>query len=354
MPRPGDKVSILDLEWPENFAGFPGVDGRDSLRNVVMDLSRCAWHDSGRFQTIEPGSYSVSFVRTRNGMKSYFRVCGDTVFHTGYETRILNLRDSAGFCHMVFPREDGSQASALFRLNGTYSHDRAAARYGMAETFTGRMKGLILPTGDTISDIRYVLSRTRANSDVSIRPDNLIDAYSDSVPFDVVATMELYAEGYRYPLVELQQKSSYYRNAFLRTETGAVMIPPHEQTYSLREDPYNEDIRRRIEEENNERRILSEDGDDDKDDDDDAPLKDVRCVVEGGTLHLSFDSSVGAGFLSLVISDISGIPRKTIPRVPIREGLNTLDIDCSSLAPQEYAMFLEFGDVVMNLKFTLR
>lgn len=348
-PRPGDRLHAFIIEWDAETAALPEFDDRKSYSDTVWDLTRCGYIDNRYIISYERGKTEDEIIEVLDGYrKNYLRVAGDTIFRIGYESRNLLMNDSVGVVRSVFSLDRDSLVRKPFQFAGIYSMEHSAVRYGECTSHSGRLGTVILPDGDTITDVRYVRTTETFNSDLSLDSDRLITAYSDSLPRSVVSTVDCYAPGYRYPILSVTRTDRIIGDSRVTPKFDALVCPPYEQELDVANDRANEDMRADI---SGSRRGENDGGFGNPGQE---TIRDVNVTIEGNTLAIGFESGEPTGFIELIVSDSSGIRYRHQPRVPITEGKNDLTLDCSGMPPQEYALMLICGTQTLRLKFTLR
>lgn len=347
FPRAGDRLHYYRIGWDEEIASIPEFEERHSYTDSVWDMSQCGYLDNNFIIRYDRGMTGNDIVVTISNLeKRYMALCGDTVFLRGYENRNLFMSDSVGSMRRVYGSDMDSIHERGFKYCGKYSYNRPAIRCGKSSTFSGRLGTLIFPTGDTVNDVMYIRTDDISNSDISLDEDKLIKSFSDSLPMSHISIVECYAPGYRYPVLNLRRIDRVAPDTEVFRSYVAEICPPSEQRASIYDDDENTLVLDEIAEQAEKCQSPSHQKPD--------PIQNVSLSLEGNNLNLYFDSVISTGEVELIISDSGGIRYLHHPRRSITQGRNHLDVDCSGMPAQEYALLLIYGDQVWRLKFTLR
>lgn len=141
----------------------------------------------------------------------YQELCGDTLKCTANENRSSIMHYDRPEIMLIYPVSFGFRSSGYFHGSGLYFDKRRTVAAGENETYADASGTLILPEGDTLTDVlrvtsirRFILRQMPKDStqaDVSIN-----DYLASAAKNDVITTecRRWYAAGYRYPLLETQ------------------------------------------------------------------------------------------------------------------------------------------------------
>lgn len=141
----------------------------------------------------------------------YQELCGDTLKCTANENRSSIMHYDRPEIMLIYPVSFGFRSSGYFHGTGLYFDKRRTAAVGENGTYADASGTLILPEGDTITDVlrvtsirRFILRQMPKDStqtDVSIN-----DYMASAAKNDIITTecRRWYAAGYRYPLLETQ------------------------------------------------------------------------------------------------------------------------------------------------------
>lgn len=336
LPRPGDKI-----ETDRAFLSSPGEAGK----NVV-------WNFSG--VNLESASENIRFllrglncigVKHRGHCNDY-RVTGDTLLYTGYENRTVKMMDSIPAIKMIYPMAYGDSCRSVFVLRGKHSVNLDAYSYGTAEVCADGLGTLVLPGGDSISDVIRVCSELRVHGSLSLKTAGNSVVDRSDVPASVMRQYEWYAQGYRYPLLTVNEEWQETEQGLTLSKRESFIISRFNQEYSVKADPANEDQRELIAK--NTARPETDYGSNT------PSIHDVKVSASNGKLAIVFESGADNGIVEFAVSDSSGISYLNIPRHRITEGENQIEADCTQLPPGEYALLLVCGPERYSYTFTCR
>lgn len=231
MIRSGDKLIKQTVESTN-----PGQAGED----IIWDFSR---------QKITNKEHYLSYIEYQDSIiigyenRTYYkyRSINDTLYMTGYSTPTQFTSYIAPICHLPFPFS--YKDSVSFSLNGIGRYcDRIDLQIHGNETLQADAWGtIILPSNDTLHHALRLHSERRIANRAS--PHNIISAElpppipSDSITIYTekdsmqthITTYRWYADGYRYPVFETKESTSYLYGKKIYHHSTAYLYSPDKQ-----------------------------------------------------------------------------------------------------------------------------
>ena len=221
LPHDGDLLTKTGYEWID----FPSD-------TTVWDMSHAVETGESREMRWRVLGDSL-FVRTESGTQHIYRLSGDTLWHTGSENRLTQLRDSVPLAFLRFPFMVGDTLRTPFYYHGRYSGNNAVAAAGWS-TVEGVAVGTLILPADTVSGVLLVQqtceSRVRVSPFAEADP---ISADSDSLLRHVECQRWWYSPGYRYPLAESRESVFLSGAAVQGRNLSLHLCSPAEQEYAL-------------------------------------------------------------------------------------------------------------------------
>lgn len=246
--RAGDRMGMYYINLASNYA-FQDTS--------LYDFSLCA---IGETHIIKFSEYKDTLLSSyENRSVTLYDMRSDTITSIAFRKPGLNINYARPELTMCFPMEPGKSASGYFFAegkDGVVGYVRHAGKSmvsAMPETAT-----LITPDKDTINntlvvtytrDAATIMSQDFTRSYMRTRNKEIlsndsIDKYltTDSITHSVQRRC-WYAQGYRYPIIDIRQYKVYhYRNATDST-TIALYYGTISQENDIMNDPENEIIR---------------------------------------------------------------------------------------------------------------
>ena len=157
----------------------------------------------------------------------YYRQQDSALFLLGYENPLTLVHYEEPLCLMRYPSDTSRIVNQNYWAQTIYSSEKGYGTKGLVSTFSDADGSLILPSGDTISQVTRIKT---IQTSLSSEQDTI-----SLMPL-TVETYKWYAEGYRYPLFEtLRIIKGGDGHEIFRT---AYFYPPEAHTY-LEDDPAN-------------------------------------------------------------------------------------------------------------------
>lgn len=230
--RPGDRVEIEKLN-----ISSPGKSGK----NIVWDFSNASTISNSDYISFSLAGENEICKRI-NGTRIYYKQFNDTLWWTGFENRIVKMRDSIPAIKYKYPVCFGDSCSGNYLFTGHHSINYNSVTKGEVSTLVDGKGRLILPTGDTINNVlRTKFISSTSGYSIGIKQ-------IDSIPIDsinkvVYAQYEWYAPGYRYPVLTYNETGYYTSGSYNKIDSEAYIISRDNQLYAIKADSDNEVLR---------------------------------------------------------------------------------------------------------------
>lgn len=216
----------------------------DALKgqNVLWDFSN--W---------EPKSQSFTskyFDTGLNSMSKYehrtfynYKLKDDTLFLCGYKNYTANVSYLLPEVSLIYPLVYGDSTSNYFYGVGNYSNHTDLRVYGKKNVSIDAFGALILPSGDTVSNVIRVHSEKvmqyQFDSGVSLKLDSLSIPSIDSIAKCLNSSLDLikmdvfewYMEGYCKPIFETVRNTIYESGKPYKYFSTAFCCPIEEMRY---------------------------------------------------------------------------------------------------------------------------
>ena len=251
LPRHGDRLVKQQIAYEK-----PGSGGE----NIIWDFRDIIPVDEyyNLNYNVE-GMHSDTIVGTENRTMYYYKLYSDSLLLLGYENPTTLLNYSKPELLLVFPFFYGCVLTDYFDGKGKYCNRLNVHICGKSTVTADATGGLLLPGGDTLRNVMRIHVQKRMVESIvpvmdrySLQKDSIsFDLKCDSIDFRLqkastflkIDTWYWYAEGYRYPVFETV-KSTIFRNGKWSDHfLTSFYYPPHEQYYTLKNDPDNQVMR---------------------------------------------------------------------------------------------------------------
>lgn len=336
MPRCGDSLVVCAVSELPLYAV-----------NCNMDLSGV---HIGRRSEFVHKACNDTMTTTAFGTVARFLLSGDTLVLSGYENRRMLVEYDTPPPILRWPFMPGDSVGGPFEGRAAWCSRMYARIKGNAWSVADRLSSLVLPSGDTITNVirlRHVrethhITYDSINNWGMLRRTAMQDAssiFSKCQPVRTETTA-LFAIGWRYPILvaEVTQDMGGRR-------VSAILCTPTEQARqnydmdnALRRDTLVHEV--------GENAIL-------RNASPPVHIISIRYDDMVDMLHVSCEAAADTE-VTLRIADSSGILwRESTDMVPA--GLsNTLHVDCSGLRHGQYALLVTCGAERQSFKFSIR
>ncbi|MBD5231513.1 MAG: hypothetical protein HDS66_05105 [Bacteroidales bacterium] len=331
MPRCGDK---LDIILYENIA--PGPAGK----NILWDFSQSCV--SNKSTTLSYMGNDNELITARfNKYRLHYTLRNDSLLWHGYEDRTISLIDSIGALSLKFPASYGDSCSFFFNMQGKYYLEHLAEETGIGYTKVDGKGTIIMPDGDTITNVLRVYRMYKGTPVVTASNRSLKLKEQNTSQETEYREYDWYAYGYRYPVFSIRETCICETGPNRSLNSFAYMFSRHSQEVDIKNDTANESARK---ENQNHYEIESKE----------SPLSNLYLTDNGPQLCLTFDYSGDNATISLIVSDSFGISYIFMPKTPIHQGYNEIIIPAHELQKGEYALLLNLNEERISLKFQHR
>ncbi len=353
MPRGGDVLERLSAEPMP--AGEPG-------KNCFWDFSEIAETGASTRRHIAVGDTVLAAIE--GGTMRRYRINGDSLVSTGYESRTIVFHDSLPYAERVFPVAYGQKISGNFYFTGRYAQDRDIETGGTVTVEADATGRMLLPSLDTLDNVLRIRTETSAWIRVLRHYEAIGDcATTDSLPSYRKTVYEWYAPGYRYPVFETRL-CKYYERGRECGGYGVSYYYPEAEQESLADDPRNQAIRDEIffkerglyadgrggyrgeaESENN--------GNGDGSREQGGMVGGITTSATPSEVAIRFDVSGGGVTIGMTLADLYGRVYGYIPEHSVDEGSHTETIDTSGLMPGDYVLTIfvdgaKHDEIILN------
>lgn len=340
MFRPNDRIIKQQIEYK-----FPGDSGED----VIWDFNHLQ-PVNDEYELLYEGD-SVIIGREHRTCYKYL-LQNDSLFFLGFENATTFFKNNQPELYLEFPIVYGKKNETYFYGQGKYSAVFNILSCGKSYIEADAYGKLILPDGEMLHNVLRVHRKKVINTQMiplhnpdSLSYDNL---FSDNIEFLLnndslrieTNTYSWYVEGYRYPVFETINTTTYKFDNVVSNSNTAFLFTPVEQYYGLDEDSYNS-LKR-------ERSSLNGDSADKCENDSSEDSKDLSEIIEliidvnANTLRISYHLPEGSD-VRLLLSDVQGwlVYSGNMGNQP--EGSHVAEIDLSALMPGEYGLGIFIG-----------
>lgn len=229
--RAGDHV-IWDFS--ELHAVNPEYKLAYDLPRVVQDTLYILGRDTFYVKDFPNGELLVG---TEHSTMYYYRIADDRLLLLGYENPLNLFRYTFPVVSAAYSLKSGQKLSGNYRSEGLYSGKEEMQSEGMFCIEDDARGMLILPSGDTLSDVtRQKMVRT-AKTPVRINTSGNAGQKSEDLCLEF-ENYKWYVRGYRYPVFETSRSFTVRDTVRTQTFATAFFYPPQEHYY-LDEDEMN-------------------------------------------------------------------------------------------------------------------
>lgn len=308
----------------------PGTGGK----NRVWDFSK---------KLGSKGSSQVKFMKDSNGVVSvfkpsrilYYRTSLDTLFLIGSESQLEKREYVQEKISKKFPLEYGDSLSRHFRCKGMYCGDHPFREEGITTVRVDAEGSLVLAENDTVRNVRRV---------------HTIDSYSicmdlDSAALDTAKLTQVIDERYewylpesQYPILEDFTSTTYCdMEAIGTTKHAYCNLPENQETYYITPGDENE----------------TEEEEGSSSDEQQIPeIIHYRIEIQGKVIKIKYDLDEDATITTIVANHKGML---CLSKQWTQDaGLECfVQIDCDSLRPGVYILYINVNGKVYSEKVTL-
>jgi hypothetical protein len=308
----------------------PGTGGK----NRVWDFSK---------KLGSKGASQVKFMKDSNGVVSvfkpsrilYYRTSLDTLFLIGSESQLEKREYVQEKISKKFPLEYGDSLSRHFRCKGMYCGDHPFREEGITTVRVDAEGSLVLAENDTVRNVRRV---------------HTIDSYSicmdlDSAALDTAKLTQVIDERYewylpesQYPILEDFTSTTYCdMEAIGTTKHAYCNLPENQETYYIT--PGDENETKEEEGSSSDEQQIPE-------------IIHYRIEIQGKVIKIKYDLDEDATITTIVANHKGML---CLSKQWTQDaGLECfVQIDCDSLRPGVYILYINVNGKVYSEKVTL-
>lgn len=188
-----------------------------------------------------------------NGTQYHYNLRKDSILIGGYQNRMTRMEYDLPELYFRLPMALGDSLTGYYHGRGIYGDKLALRNYGWYKTKAESLENLLLPEGDTLSNVlRIHTERLISSKYYPIEyMDSLISFTEDSVQHNLKSDTAIirasidrwYAIGYRYPILESRRIVNSTNEPLL---SQTLFFSPKEQQDQLGGDIDNEKLRKEI------------------------------------------------------------------------------------------------------------
>ena len=188
-----------------------------------------------------------------NGTQYHYNLRKDSILIGGYQNRMTRMEYDLPELYLRLPMALGDSLTGYYHGRGIYGDKLALRNYGWYKTKAESLENLLLPEGDTLSNVlRIHTERLISSKYYPIEyMDSLISFTEDSVQHNLKSDTAIirasidrwYAIGYRYPILESRRIVNSTNEPLL---SQTLFFSPKEQQDQLGGDIDNEKLRKEI------------------------------------------------------------------------------------------------------------
>lgn len=355
--RNKDKLVKQQVEYK-----LPGASGED----IFWDFSEQKPVDKA--YKIEYFSFSEdSTIIGREHRTLYkYKLNGDSLFCIGYQNSTSLINHIRPELLLSFPLRYQNQIQDYFYGEGEYSGQLELVIQGLVTTTVDAYGKMILPGSDTLNyvlrlhSVKRVIEKTRPleydRQEINTAVDvDSINYYlnTDSVIYQI-ETYRWYADGYRYPVFETVQMSTYKNNESVSNSNTAFYYTPEEQYYGLKNDSENTARREQLVEEERKRKELQKNESRQPKDEKPVSLDDkikYNIFLDDNNNSITIDYQLYENAeISILLYDMQGRILERYPRVMQHVDSYTRTISLNEYPPGDYLLSIVVDKQVIGRK----
>lgn len=353
--RDNDKLVRIDI----SKMGFE-INAQDCDTSQIWDLSNLKEGKLGKVCTYHNYNDSL-FTKKEDRSITRYSLINDSLFCSELESPTLKLEYTKKRLEMVYPFSFGDSIEDYFITYGIYCKQIPIYQEGLIRIKSDGFGKIILPTKDTLENV------VKISKNIFIRQSHLdydslnkldkrytvdslrLQIHSDSTGFAKISIYQLYAKGYRYPIVE-NIVTKDHRGEIDHKKYACYYISPESQIYELDYDYMNDSIRNENKYNYHFSKLSSftKSGTEDKSknnaninmlQDTNTATYSYTCNKSSNKLIFKYESAEDT-HTELFIFDLIGRKRLTSGVIKRNKGINTIELDISSLP---------LGDYILNI-----
>ncbi len=218
--------------------------------NVLWDFSKQETvNEKYKLSFTQSEADSVITVCEHNTLYNYL-LRNDSLYSLGYENPTTLMKNQKPELLLTFPFSYQKRTEGYFYGTGNYCHRLDLTAQGKTVTWGDAYGVIILPNGDTLQHVLRVRSLKKIAEKMVpyIQKDSVIPAIVniDSIDYHLnndsvymqVETYRWYADGYRYPLFETIESTTFKNQKPLKHFNTAFFYSPDKHNY-LNDDSKN-------------------------------------------------------------------------------------------------------------------
>lgn len=204
--RDGDSITKYRVEYKE-----PGRVGT----NVLWDFSKL--HVLDEFYTLDYQQLGDSLIGAEHNTMYYYGQQGDTLLLHGYENQTTLFKNIRPEVQLTYPLHYGDSIHGYYQSKGKYCNELLLDAMGTVYTKADAYGMLVLPGGDTLTNVLRVYSNKlmaegsspythraykEAVTSLPIPTDSIDQRLAGDTAIIRIETFRWYERGYRYPVFE--------------------------------------------------------------------------------------------------------------------------------------------------------
>lgn len=215
-------VDYLDAEMSSLGKGGTGC---------LWDFSNNALTDRHKITYLSDGD-SLFYVITRKDMNKYI-LDGNHLLWAGYENRQSNMNGSIIPSVMSFPFSFGEKAEAEYLLTGKYSNSFYQVEVGTVVSIADAHGNMILPGGDTITNLMRVKETKLFHTAMSTESIKLpLDTISDTIPLQETITYRWFTTSSLIPVAIYTESKIYEKGKIVQKEVSGLLMDSNDVVLS--------------------------------------------------------------------------------------------------------------------------
>lgn len=345
--RPGDKLVKQQVEYKDPGKAGEGILWNFSSLKTIQENYAVTYSlpqvlgdslyvmGSNAYPVQEFTSDSDLILAKENHTQYFYCLKGDTLEMLGHENPVVRYNYTLPYVQTVFPLDYGGFYAYPYRAKGMYSGRDSISTSGYVSTFADARGRMILPSGDTLSQVL----RVKTCQSIINNLDTVLSRKQR-----VLETCRWYTKGYRYPVFEtvrsynLMDSTVYFKTAFF--------YPPQDHYY-LADDPANQAILDSLW--NDKTKEPADNSDSNSRSLSIAGILSCKMYPNPVETNLTVDYEVTmAANISFGMYSIEGFPISTIPAKHHEPGSYSVSFNCSGLYPRNYVLRVIANDKVAN------
>jgi len=197
----------------------PGKGGTGCL----WDFSNSRLTDRLKITYLSDGD-SLFYVISRKDVSKY-ALDGNRLLWTGYENRRSNMNSSITPSVMSLPLTLGEKTEAEYLLTGKYSHSFHQIEVGTVVSIADAHGDLVLPGGDTITNLLRVKETKLFHAAMSTESIKLpLDTISDTIPLQETITYRWFTTSSLIPVAIYTESKIYEKGKIVQKEVSGLLM----------------------------------------------------------------------------------------------------------------------------------